>query len=111
MSVSALDGALADSPIDPRGDVDASCIRFALDDERLGPCEIPDREADNRGEDERHDGRGSRRASLWPFALGFGLVTIFRRRALFYVRHAIFVSRREGRLALIVAQRRTGAPP
>ena len=45
------------------------------------------------------------------FALRFGFGALVRRWALFYIRHAIFVSRREGRLALIVAQRRTGAQP
>ena len=33
--LAALDGTLAHSPIDPRGDVDAGRIRFALDDQRL----------------------------------------------------------------------------
>ena len=51
------------------------------------------------------------RACRWPFALRFSLLAIFRRLALFYVRHAMLVSRREGRLTLIVARRRLGAPP
>ena len=66
--LAALDGTLAHPPVDPRGDVDAGRIRFALDDERLGPREIPDREADDPGEDERHDRRGRRRAPARPLA-------------------------------------------
>ena len=88
----ALDGALADAPIDARSDVDAGRIRLALDDERLGPREIPDRKAHDCGEDERHDGGGSRRASCRPLALRFGFGAIFRRCALFHVRHAMLVS-------------------
>jgi hypothetical protein len=38
--LATLDRALADSPVDPRGDVDAGRIRFALDYERLRPREI-----------------------------------------------------------------------
>ncbi len=105
-----LDGTLANSPIDPGGDVDAGRIRFALDDERLRPCEIPDREAHDCGEDEGYDGRGSRRASGGPLARRLRFGAIFRRWALFYVRHAMPVSRREGWPALI-ARRRAGAPP
>ena len=89
-----LNGALADAPIDPRGDVDAGRIRFALDDERLRPCEIPDRKADNCGQDERHDGRRNRCACLWLFVLGHGLVAIFRRWALFHIRHAMLAAAR-----------------
>ena len=88
-----LDGTLADSPIHPRGNVDAGRIRFALDDERLGPREVPDRETHDGCENDRHNGRGSRRASRRPFAPRFGFGAIFLRRALFYVRHAMLVSR------------------
>ena len=94
-----LDGTLADAPIHPRGNVDAGRIRFALDDERLRPCEIPDREADNRGKDERYDSAGSRRASLWPFALRFGFGSIFRRCVLFHVCHTRLISEPEAHQA------------
>src|ERR1700722_5675006 len=105
----ALDGTLADSAVDPRGDVDAGRVGFALDDERLRPRQIPDREAHDPRNDERYDGRSGRRASRRPFALRFGFGAIFRRWALFYVRHAMLVSRRDPP-ALIVARRRAGAP-
>jgi hypothetical protein len=90
--LATLDGTLANASIDPRSDVYADRVRFSLNDERFGPREIPDRQANDPGNDEGHDGCGGRRACSWPFALRHCNFTIFRRRAL-SVRHAMLISR------------------
>jgi hypothetical protein len=102
--LAALDGTLADAALDARGDIDAGRVGFALDDERLRPSQIPDREAHDPYENERHDGGGRRRAPGRPLAPRLGFSALVRRWALFYVRHALLVPPPRGVPALI-AQR------
>ena len=62
--VAALNRALSDPAVDARRDVDAGGVGLALDDERLRLDQVPQREADSRGDDERDD--DSRRScDLW----------------------------------------------
>jgi hypothetical protein len=88
----ALDRTLAHAAVDPRGDVDAGRIGFALNDERLRAREIPDREPHDPDEDQADDRRGGRRAAGRPLAGRLGFDPIFGSWSLLYVRHSMLVS-------------------
>ena len=53
--LAALDRALADPAVDARRDVDAGRVRLALDEQRLRLHEIPERQANDRRDNERDD--------------------------------------------------------
>jgi hypothetical protein len=45
--LAASHGDLREPAGDPRGDVDTGAFGFALDQQRLGACQVPDRQPDN----------------------------------------------------------------
>ena len=62
----ALHRDIGDASVDPRGDVEARGIHLALDQQRLRPHQVVDRQTRDDGDDQPDDDRGNPRRSGRP---------------------------------------------
>ena len=69
--LAAHDGNVRDAPVDPRRDVEPRRVHLALHQQRLGPHQIPDRQAGDGGDDHAHHDRRNPGGQSFPVSLLF----------------------------------------